>query len=68
MPRTLSDARIESLGPRQSAYDVRDGKLPGFGVRVSPSGAKRFFIHIQSRGERIWRTVGDANAMSVDVA
>ena len=69
MPLTiLSDARVESLGPRQSTYDVRDGRLRGFGVRVLPSGAKRFFIHIQDRGERIWRIVGDANAMSVDVA
>ena len=65
---TLSDARIASFGPRQATYDVRDGKLRGFGVRVLPSGAKRFFIHIQNRGERIWRTIGDANAISVDVA
>ena len=64
----LSDARIESLGSRQSAYDVRDRKLRGFGVRVLPSGAKRFFIHVQARGERIWRIVGDANAMPVDAA
>ena len=59
----LSAARVKALRPRKSAYDIRDGKLKGFGVRVLPSGAKRFFIHSQHRGERLWRIVGDANAM-----
>ena len=55
MPRTgLPDARIRPLRPRKSAYDVRDAKLRGFGLRVLPSGGKRFFVHCQHRGERIW--------------
>ena len=33
-----------------------------------PSGAKRFFIHSQHRGQRAWKIVGDAGAMSVDEA
>ena len=34
MPRTaLTNARIRALGPRKAAYDIRDGKLKGFGVR-----------------------------------
>ena len=42
MARTdLTDARIGALKPRKSAYDLRDGKLGGFGVRVLPSGGKR---------------------------
>ena len=65
---TLTEARIEALRPRKSAYDVRDGKLKGFGVRVLTSGNKRFFIHTQYRGERVWKIVGDANAMNVDAA
>ena len=64
----LSEARIKTLKPRESAYDIRDAKLRGFGVRVLPSGAKRFFIHSQYRGERCWRIVGDANAMSLEAA
>ena len=33
MPRTvLTDARIRALRPRKAAYDIRDGKLPGFGM------------------------------------
>jgi len=69
MPRlSLSDARVKALRPRISAYDLRDAKLRGFGVRVMRSGAKRFFIHTQHRGQRIWNIVGDAGAMTVDEA
>lgn len=66
--RALSEARVRALKPRRSAYDIRDPKLRGFGVRVLPSGAKRYFIHAQHRGERIWKLVGDASAMGPDEA
>ena len=62
---TLTDARVRALRPRKTAYDTRDGKLTGFGVRVLPSGRKRFFVHGQRRGERIWKIVGDAGTMDV---
>ena len=65
---TLSEARVKALRPRPTAYDIRDAKLRGFGVRVLPSGAKRFFIHTQHRGTRIWKMVGDATAINVDAA
>ena len=62
---TLTDARVRALKPRKTVREVRDGRLRGFGVRVSPSGARRFFIHCQHRGERIWKIVGDADGMGV---
>ena len=65
---TLTDARVRALKPRKSTYNVRDAKLRGFGVRVLPSGAKRFFCHIQHRGQRSWHLVGDAHGMSVAAA
>ena len=69
MARTaLTDARIGALRPRKIAYDIRDGKLGGFGVRVLPSGRKRFFVHSQHRRERVWKILGDAATMSVDEA
>ena len=69
MPRTiLTDARVRALKPRKTVRDVRDAKLKGFGVRVSPSGLKRFFIQCQHRGERIWKIVGDAGTVSVGEA
>ena len=62
---TLTDARVGALKSRKTVREVRDGKLKGFGVRVSPSGRKRFFIHCQHQGERIWKIVGDAGTMNV---
>ena len=69
MPKViLTDARIGAIRPRKIAYDIRDGKLGGFGVRVLPSGRKRFFVHSQHRGERVWKILGDAATMSLDEA
>ncbi len=64
----LSASRIEALRPRKSPYDVRDSDLKGFGVRVLPTGAKRFFIHSQHEGRRVWKTVGDAGGIGLDEA
>ncbi|MDE0407063.1 MAG: tyrosine-type recombinase/integrase [Alphaproteobacteria bacterium] len=66
MPGTIfTDAGVRALRPRKTVRDVRDGKLRGFGVRVSPSGRRRFFVQCQHRGERVWRIVGDAGTMTV---
>ena len=65
---TLTDARVRALRPRKTAHDTRDGKLRGFGVRVLPSCRKRFFVHCQHRGERIWKIVGDADSIGVGEA
>ena len=46
---TLTEARIRALKPRKTAYVLRDTKLRGFGVRMLPSGRKRFFVHCQHR-------------------
>ncbi|MDE0173781.1 MAG: tyrosine-type recombinase/integrase [Defluviicoccus sp.] len=69
MPRPiLTEARIGALAPRKNAYELRDAKLRGFGVRVTPSGVKRFFVHCQHKGVRIWKIVGAADAMDVGEA
>ncbi len=38
--------------------------LRGFGVRILPSGSKRYFLQSQSDGKRIWHTIGDAGAIT----
>ena len=38
----LDQRRVDRLGARKSAYDVRDRELKGFGVGILPSGAKRY--------------------------
>ena len=64
----LSQRRVDALKRRKSAYDVRDPELRGFGVRVLPSGAKRYFIHSQHRGRRVWKIVGRAGPVDLDEA
>ena len=64
----LTERRVDSLKPRKSAFDIRDRELKGFGIRVLPSGAKRYFIHSQNQGRRVWKIVGDAGAVGVDEA
>ena len=60
----LTQRRVDALKPRRKMRDIRDAELKGYGVRVMPSGTKRYFIHAQHRGRRVWKIVGDAAAMS----
>ena len=60
----LTQRRVDALKPRRRMRDVRDAELKGYGVRVMPSGTKRYFIHTQHRGNRVWKTFGDGKAMS----
>ena len=64
----LNDRRVDALRTRKSAYDMRDRELKGFGVRVMPSGTKRYFIHSQHQGRRVWKLVGDADTIGTDEA
>ena len=64
----LTQARVNALNPRNSVRNLRDGALKGFGVRVLPSGGKRYFIHTQTDGRRIWKLIGDADGISLDEA
>ena len=66
--RALTQARIDALKPRGTVRTLRDGALRGFGIRILPSGGKRFFVHTQKDGRRIWKMVGDAESMGLDEA
>ena len=64
----LDQRRIDALKPRKSAYDVRDRDLKGFGLRVWPSGKKRYFVHSQHGGRRVWKTIASAESTSAGEA
>ena len=69
MPKkSITEARVKMLKPRRTVRVVRDGRLRGFGVRVLPSGKKRYFIHCQYAGERIWKIIGGAETMTAGEA
>ncbi len=56
---------VDTLGPDRSVREIRDTELRGFGVRILPSGRRRFFVHAQADGRRTWKTVGDVDSMSL---
>ena len=60
----LTQRRVDTLRPRKTVRNVRDAELKGYGVLVMPSGRKRYFIHSQHRGHRVWKIVGDAAVMT----
>ena len=60
----LTQRRVDALRPRRKVRDIRDAELKGFGVRVMPSGARRYFIHSQHKGKRVWKIIGDAAAIA----
>ena len=65
MSRTrLNQHRVEKLKPRNKIYDIRDGVLKGFGLRVLPSGKKHYFVHTQHHRQRIWKHIADAGAIT----
>ena len=47
----LTEGRVKALRPRKIVQDVRDASLKGFGIRVYPTGRKRYFIHTQHEGQ-----------------
>ena len=69
MPKSrLTQRRVDSLKPNRKALDVRDSVIRGFGVRILPSGRKRYFLHSQVDGKRIWQSIGDARDMTLECA
>ncbi len=64
----LTDARIRALKPLHTTRDIRDSDLKGFGIRIMPSGRRRFFIHTQCDGRRIWKIIGGPEEMSLQEA
>ena len=60
----LTQRRVDALRSRRKVRDVRDAELKGYGIRVMPSGTKRYFIHSQHQGRRVWKLVGDAGVLT----
>ena len=64
----LNQRRVDALKPRKSVYDMRDRDLKGFGLRIWPSGKKRYFIYSQHGGRRVWKTVASGESANADEA
>ena len=55
MPSTdLTQRRVDVLKPRRTTYDIHNSELKGFGVRILPSGRKRYFLNIANADLRAY--------------
>ena len=61
----LTQRRVDNLTPNRKTYDIRDAEIKGFGVRILPSGRKRYFLHSQIDGNRVWYAIGDADDITL---
>ena len=62
----LTQRRVDALKPHRRACDIRDAEIKGFGVRILPSGRKRYFLHSQIDGNRVWHAIGDADDITLE--
>ncbi|MCA9718102.1 MAG: integrase arm-type DNA-binding domain-containing protein, partial [Myxococcales bacterium] len=55
MSRAITKSTLRALKPRRESYEVTCSRLPGFVVRVLPSGKKVFLVRLASggRGRRV---------------
>jgi Arm DNA-binding domain len=47
---SLTKRTIDALAPREKLYIVFDRKLPGFGLRIAPTGRKTFVVEYRPHG------------------
>lgn len=65
----LTDLAIKGLVPRKTGiYDAFDAKVPGFAVRVFPSGAKSFVLLYRQQGRLRRLTLGRYPVLSLSEA
>jgi Arm domain-containing DNA-binding protein len=58
LKQPLTDLLLRKLKGGEERVEVWDSKLPGFGVRVSPSGTKSFILLYRFRGLPCRLTLG----------
>ena len=65
---TLTTRIVEALPISERETVVWDRELPGFGVRVHPSGSKVYMVHKRSGGKSRRVTIGRHGVWSLDAA
>ena len=53
MKTALTDRRVKALRGSNGYCDIWDAAVPGFGVRVAPSGRKTFILMARYMAKRI---------------
>jgi integrase len=67
-PVRLSKSTVDALTPRATEYVQWDSALPGFGVRVYPSGVKTYLLHLRVHGVQHKIRLGRHGVVTADQA
>ena len=67
MPK-LTKRSVEALRVRATNYVAFDAELPGFGVRVMPSGKRFFLVHYRRHGRTRQVMLGQFGPLTAEVA
>ena len=62
MPKTssvpLTNTSVKNLKPQGKRFEVFDAQVPGFGIRMAPSGRKTWIAFGRQHGRRARATLG----------
>lgn len=64
----LNKTKIDKLTPQEKDYFVWDDSLPGFGLRVWPSGRKTYVVQYRSAGKTRRLKLGNHGPLTVEQA
>jgi integrase len=54
----LTERTAKTASPKAKTYILRDPEVPGFGLRITPAGAKAFVLDYRLKGKRHLKTIG----------
>jgi integrase len=66
--KQLTKTKIDAIQAKEKTFWVWDPGLPGFGVRVLPSGVKSFAVRIRESGSQKLITLGKVGVTDLDEA
>jgi len=66
--RSLTEALVARSKPRSKFYIIRDQKLKGFHLKISPPGRRRYALDVTRGGFRHYEEIGDADQISLEDA
>lgn len=68
MQTKLTKRIIDALETPRSVETIWDSEIPGFGLRIMPSGRKSFVLKFTASGRQRWMTLGRFGDLTVEEA
>ena len=54
----LTDTLVKNIRPQAVRFEVFDAQVPGFGLRIAPTGRKTWIAFGRQNGKRVRATLG----------